>query len=292
MQQGLEPVATPIDGVMEQELEQLEKIYTLITEFFVNYSFQLVGALIILLVGLLIASRTGKVVERFCRKHNLDITLSRFIGSCAKIAIIVGVAIICLNKLGISITPFVAAIGAISLGAGLAVQGLLSNFGAGLNIIIARPFVIGDTISVQGVTGLVDEVHLAYTILRDEDDVKITIPNRHIIGEIIHNSKAYKLAETTVGVAYDTDIDLALQTVRSVCDGMKLGEHQPPQIGIDEFGDSSINIGVRYWLPTDRYHELRFDFNGRVWRAIGEAGIHIPFPQREVRLLGESRQKG
>ena len=270
---------------MEQELEQVQEVYKLITEFFVEYSFQLLGAVIILIIGLVIASRAGRFVERLCRRHNMDITLSRFLGSCAKIAIMVGVAIVCLNKLGISVTPFVAAIGAISLGAGLAVQGLLSNYGAGLNIIITRPFVIGDTISVQSVTGIVDEVHLAYTILRDEDDVTITIPNRHIIGEIIHNSKAFKLAETTLGVAYDTDMALALETVSSVCDKMGLGDNRPPQIGIDNFGDSAIEIGVRYWLPTDQYHELRFAFNDRLFDAVRAAGIQIPFPQREVRLL-------
>ena len=273
---------------MEQEIQQLQKVYTLLTEFFVNYSFQLVGALIILLVGLFIAARTGSLVERFCLKHNLDITLSRFLGSCAKIAIIVGVVIVCLNKLGISVTPFVAAIGAISLGAGLAVQGLLSNYGAGLNIVITRPFVIGDTISVQDVTGIVDEVHLAYTILKDEDDVKITIPNRHIIGEILHNSKGYKLAESSIGIAYDSDVELTLATIQSVCNDMALDAHQPPQIGIDNFGDSAIEIKVRYWLPTHQFHGLRFEFNGRIFKAVGDAGIKIPFPQREVRMLGEA----
>jgi len=270
---------------MEQELEQVQKVYTLITEFFVNYSFQLVGALIILLIGLVIASRVGRFVERFCHKHNLDITLSRFIGSCAKIAIIVGVLVICLSKLGISITPFVAAIGALSLGAGLAVQGLLSNYGAGFNIIITRPFVIGDTISVQGVTGVVDEVHLAYTILKDEDDVTITIPNRHIIGEIIHNSKDFKIAETTIGVAYNSDIELALQTARAVCEKMGVDTNQQAQIGIDNFADSAIEIGIRYWLPTRQFHEQRFEFNNELFSAFIGAGIQIPFPQREVRLL-------
>lgn len=273
---------------MEQEIQQLQNVYALITEFFVNYSFQLVGALIILLIGLIIAARVGKLVERFCLKHNLDITLSRFLGSCSKIAIVTAVLIICLNKLGISVTPFVAAIGALSLGAGLAVQGLLSNYGAGLNIVITRPFVIGDTITVQEVTGIVDEVHLAYTILKDEDDVKITIPNRHIIGEILHNSKGYKLAESSLGIAYDSNVELALSTIRSVCRDMALDTHQPPQVGIDNFADSAIEISVRYWLPTHQYHELRFEFNGRMFKAIGAANIKIPFPQREVRMLEES----
>ena len=142
---------------MQEEIQQVEAIYNSIVQFFVNYSFQLVGALIVFLIGMFVASKVSAATLRLCEKKSLDITLSRFIASFVKIVILVGVAIIALGKIGISVTPFVAAIGAISLGAGLAVQGLLSNYGAGLNIIITRPFVVGDTITVKGETGLVDD---------------------------------------------------------------------------------------------------------------------------------------
>lgn len=273
---------------MEQEIEQIQAIYTTIVEFFVNYSFQLVGALIIFLIGLFVANKVSRMVLALCEKKGLDITLSRFLASFVKIVILVGVAIIALGKIGISVTPFVAAIGALSLGAGLAVQGLLSNYGAGLNIIIARPFVVGDTITVQGQTGLVDEVHLAYTVLRDEDDVRITIPNRHIVGEIIHNSAANKLAETNVGVSYDSDPQKVIQVLHAVLVEQGVTEAREPLIGIDNFGDSSINFGVRFWVPTDRFHEVRFRVNNAIFDALGQAGITIPFPQREVRMLGDS----
>ena len=105
------------------------------------------------------------------------------------------------------------------------------------------------------------------------------------------NSKAFKLAETTVGVAYDTDIDHALETIKSVCDSLALENNRPPQIGIDNFGDSGIDIGIRYWLPTNSYHEQRFDFNQRVFAALKSAGITIPFPQREVRVLNQKGQE-
>lgn len=272
---------------MEQEIEQIQAVYTTIVEFFVNYSFQLVGALLIILIGMLVANKIARMVLALCEKKHLDITLSRFIASFVKIAILVGFAVIALGKVGISVTPFVAAIGALSLGAGLAVQGLLSNYGAGLNIIITRPFVVGDTITVQGQTGLVDEVHLAYTILKDEDDVRITIPNRHIVGEIIHNSAANKLAETTVGVSYDSDPKQVIQVIRQVLQQQGVTEAREPLIGIDNFGDSSINFGVRFWVPTKQFHETRFRVNNALFEAMGQAGITIPFPQREVRLLGE-----
>lgn len=271
---------------MQQELEQLEKVYGLITEFFVKYSFQLLGAFIILLVGMFIAGRVGRMVEKLCLRNRIDITLSRFLASVSKIVIIIGVAVICLNKIGISVTPFVAAIGAVSLGAGLAVQGLLSNYGAGLNIILTRPFVIGDTICVQQVTGVVSEIRLAYTILSDEDEVRITIPNRHIIGEIIHNSRENKLAETTVGVAYGSDPQQVIALIRQVLDQQGASQSREPQIGIDGFGDSSLDFGVRFWLPTQEFHQRRFAINNAIYSALEQAGIQIPFPQREVRMLG------
>ena len=272
---------------MQEEMQQLEAIYDAIVAFFVNYSFQLIGAIIILIIGMFVAGRTARWVEHFCIGKKLDITLSRFIGSFIKIAIIVGVAIIALGKLSISVTPFVAAIGALSLGAGLAVQGLVSNYGAGLNIIITRPFVVGDTITVKGVTGIVEEVHLACTILTDEDSVRIMIPNRHIVGEILHNSAANSLVETTVGVAYNSDPNQVTDVILAVLDTHGVSDTRTPQVGIGEFGDSSLNIEVRFWVPTDKFHETRFKVNNAIFEALKLAGIEIPFPQREVRMLGE-----
>ena len=272
---------------MQEEIQQLQSVYDAIVEFFVNYSFQLIGAIIVLLIGLLLASKVARWVENFCISKKLDVTLSRFIASFIKIAIIVGVAVIALGKLGISVTPFVAAIGALSLGAGLAVQGLVSNYGAGLNIIITRPFVVGDTISVQDVTGIVDEVHLAYTILKDEDNVRIMIPNRHIVGEILHNSAGNSLVETTVGVSYDSDPDQVIDIILAVLDTHGVSETRPPQVGIGEFADSGLNMEVRFWVPTEKFHETRFKVNNGIFEALKLAGVKIPYPQREVRMLAD-----
>ena len=274
---------------MKEEIDQFKEIYDLIVTFFVTYSFQLIGALIILLIGLLVSNRVARLVSRTCDKHGLDVTLSRFLASCTKIIIIVAVAVICLGKIGISVTPFVAAIGALSLGAGLAMQGLLSNYGAGFNIILTRPFIVGDTITVQGVTGIVKEVRLAQTILSDEDEVTILIPNRHIVGEIIHNSNDFKVVESTLGVAYNSDIDQVISTIKAVLHQLGVDTNRPPQVGIDEFGDSSINFGIRFWVPTDKYHQLRFRANDELFKALHLAGIEIPFPQREIRLLNSGK---
>lgn len=144
---------------LDQELQQLQGVYQLITEFLVTYSFQLVGALLIFLLGLWVASKVSRLVAKQFDKHNIDITLSNFV----RILIIVMVGIIALGKIGISITPMVAAIGAASLGAGLALQGMLANYAAGVTIIVTRPFVVGNTIEIKGESGVVKRIHLGMT---------------------------------------------------------------------------------------------------------------------------------
>ena len=271
---------------MEQELEQVQQIINLVVTFMVEYSFQIIGALIVLVIGVIIGRKVGDLVLRLCEKKGLDITLGRFFASCTRIAIIVATVIVVLPKVGVEITPFVAAIGAVGLGAGLAVQGLLSNYGAGLSIIITRPFVVGDTIKVQGVTGLVEDIHLAHTILTNEDAEKITIPNKHILGEILHNSQADSILELSIGIAYDSDPQEAIQVIRNALQNIDgTSGERAPQVGIDNFGDSSINIAIRIWAKTERIFETRFRCNLAVHDALKANQISIPFPQREVRML-------
>ncbi len=273
---------------IKQEFKQLEAIYDIVVNFFVNYSFQLIGAIIILLIGLFVAKKVAGVILRFCDTKGLDVTLSRFISNIAKILIVVMVAIIALGKLGISVTPFLAAIGALSLGAGLALQGLLANYGAGLNIILTRPFVVGDTITVQGESGIVKDILLAYTIIVTEDDVEITIPNKHIVGEILHNSQTISLLELSIGVSYASDIDQVIKLLsEAVSDHNETSEVKSPQVGIAGFGDSSVDLEIRLWVASNRINAARFAINKVIWDTLQQHQIDIPFPQREVQLLNQ-----
>lgn len=145
---------TGLEQGLQQELAQLQNVYDLITEFLVQYSFQLIGALLIFLLGLWLAAKVAGMVNKQLEKYRVDITLASFVTHLVRILIIIMVAIVALGKLGISVTPMVAAIGAASLGAGLAIQGMLSNYAAGITIIVTRPFAVGNTISVRGVTGV------------------------------------------------------------------------------------------------------------------------------------------
>lgn len=272
---------------MDDEIRQLTAIYNTVVEFFVNYSFQLLGALIIVTIGIWLGGKAGNLIQRLCQRHDMDVTLTSFFASATKILVITIMTVIALGKVGISIAPFVAALGAASLGVGLALQSPLSNYGAGLSIIMTRPFVVGDTVTIQGVTGIVREVKLACTVLADEDDVEITIPNKHIIGEVIHNSHGETLIELEVGVSYHADPLEAIRLIQSALSTLEINSSRSasPEVGIDSFGDSNINIAVRLWAPTSEHYRTRYLANGEIYRTLKAAGVEIAFPQREVRML-------
>ena len=271
---------------MEQELAQVTELYNLIAAYLVTYSFQIFGAIVIMIIGNFLARRMGNVVQGMAEKKGLDITLSRFFGSCTRISIISAAVIIVLPKLGVQVTPFVAAIGAVGLGAGLAVQGLLSNYSAGLSIIFTRIFVVGDTIRVQGVFGVVKEVHLGFTTLTNEDGELITIPNKHIVGEIIHNSQSDTVLELAIGIAYGSDPEAAIAVIKSSLSELDgLSSEREVQVGIDGFGDSSIDLSIRAWAKTEQYFDIRYQANMLIHKALKDSAIEIPFPQREVRML-------
>jgi len=270
---------------MGNELETIQQIYNVVVEFIINYSFQILGAIIILMIGAKLAGWLGRLVTNLCEKKNIDITLARFLGNAVKILILTFVIIIAIGKFGISIAPFIAALGAIAFGASFAIAGPVSNYGAGLVIILSRPFVIGDTITINNVSGIVDEIHLATTILTTEDDEKITIPNKHIIGEILLNSFNNRIVESSVGISYQDDPEKAVEVIRAaLLEIDDICSEPPPQIGIEAFGESSIDLGMRYWVPTKKYFQTLYRGNLAVHKALKEAQITIPFPQRDVNL--------
>lgn len=271
---------------MEADLQTLRRLVDVSTELAVNYGFQAVGAVIILIIGWYVARWVGNVVGRFCERAHLDVTLARFFANVARSIILLFVVIIALGKFGITITPFVAALGAVAFGGTLALQAPLSNYGAGLSIILTRPFVVGDTIRVAGVIGVVEDIRLAHTQLSSEDGEIITIPNKDIVGEIIHNSFAYLVVEAVVCVDQDTDVDRAVALIRGVLASCADVAQKPvPNVGVQRFGESGLEIGYRYWVPTRRYYEIMFMVNGRILSAFRSGGIRLSFPHRDVRML-------
>ncbi|MBU2871704.1 mechanosensitive ion channel family protein [Colwellia sp. E2M01] len=273
-------------NLVRSEIEYANKIYQIAIDFFTQYSFQLVGAFLIFLFGLYLASKIAKGVLKLCEKKNLDITLSHFVASLTKIIVMTVVVVIVLSKVGVSVTPLIAAIGAASFGAVLALQGLLSNYVAGFNIIMTRPFVVEDTIEILGVTGIVKEVRLGFTLLKDEDGALITIPNKHIVGEVMLNSQKDSLLKLSVGISYqDNPLDTVALIERTLST-LDIYTNEPRlQVGIDEFADSAINIGIRLWIPTNNLYEIKYAAYKAIYLAFEQEKITIPFPQQDIHII-------
>jgi small conductance mechanosensitive channel len=275
--------------MMDKELQTLQKFYNIVIEFLTNYSFQLLGALIIVIIGWFAAKYAYTLLMRLFESHHFDSTLSKFIANVVKILIFAAMIVIALGKIGISIAPFVAAIGAVSLTAGLALQGSVSNYAAGVLLIISRPFKVGDTLSVAGVYGVVEEIKLSYTVLRNEDEELITVPNKQMIGDVLVNSFDVRVVESSIGVSYEQDPAKAISLIKEVLSGFKdVSKEHKPVVGIAKFGDSSIEVGLRYWVPTKSFFKTQYEVNLALYKVLHENHVTIPYPQREVRILGEN----
>ncbi|MEN8302659.1 MAG: mechanosensitive ion channel family protein [Campylobacterota bacterium] len=273
---------------MDKELAEVNKFYNVIVEFFANYSLQIIGALIILVIGVIASKYIQKLVYKILLNNKIDETLSGFVSNFVRFLVVAMMAILALGKLGISIAPFIAALGALSLTAGLALQGSVSNFAAGIVLVITKPFKIGDTITVNDVYGEVEDIKLAYTVLKNEDGEQITIPNKYMIGDVLVNSFAYRIVEGSVGVAYSSDVQNAVSVIKNVILKQDdVSRDNEPIVGVEKFNDSSVDIGYRYWVPTKSFFKTQYDVNLKVLNAINAADITIPFPQREIKILGD-----
>lgn len=273
---------------MNSEIQTAQHLVDTAGEFIVNYGFQMLGAVIILAVGWYVSKWSAKSIMSVCQRASLDVTLSKFLAGVTKTLVLIVVLIMALGKFGVTIAPFIAALGAVAFGGTLAFQGPLSNYGAGLTIVLTRPFVVGDTIKVQGVTGIVEDIKLAYTLVSTEDGEMITIPNKHIVGEVIRNSFANLVVEAVVGISYDSDIRRAIELIEKVLTETDGVSRDPlPQVGIRGFGDSAVEIAYRYWVPTKRYYPVQFAVNERIYSGFMDNGIAIPYPRRDVHMLGE-----
>jgi len=271
---------------MDENLESVNKFYNIIVEFFVNYSLQIVGAIIIFVIGIVASKYIYRFVLKLFLKYKIDETISSFGANFIRFLVVIMMGILALGKLGISIAPFIAALGAVSLTAGLALQGSVSNFAAGLVLILTKPFKIGDTITIHDVYGEVEEIKLAYTVLINEDKEQITIPNKYMIGDVLVNSFAYRVVEGSVGISYDSDTLKAIECIKNLLAIHKdVSNENEAIVGVEKFAQSSVDIGYRYWVPTKSFFKTQYSVNLEVLKALDDAGINIPFPQREIRVF-------
>ena len=251
------------------------------------YGLKIIAAIIIFVVGRWVARALRNAIKKMMVKGDVDETLISFVGNLTYITLLAFVIIAALNQLGIQTTSFIAIIGAAGLAIGLALQGSLANFAAGVLMIIFRPFQVGDYIEGAGVAGAVEKVQIFTTQLKTPDNKTIIIPNAKIMGDNITNysAKDTRRVDMVIGVGYGDD----LKKVREILEDILAKDHRilkdpAPTIGVLELGDNSVNFAVRPWVKRDDYWGAYFDVTETVKRRFDEEGISIPYPQRDVHL--------
>ena len=265
-----------VQANVEEGFQQASKWLDTLIEFSINYGFQLVGALVVLLVGLKLAAWVGKRVSGLAEGRGIDQTLARFMGNVVKVVLIAFVAIITLGNFGISIAPLIALAGAAAFGATMAIQGPLSNYGAGLSIILARPFKVGNTITVSDIGGVVEEITLAYTTLIGEDGERITVPNKEVVGRVIVNSDRHRVVQTKVSLAPEADLDKAVAATAEALEKLDPGDGGPAaQVGLHDFTYGGLILGARFWVPSATYYATRYAVNQTILTALREAEIPL-----------------
>jgi small conductance mechanosensitive channel len=251
------------------------------------YGLKIIAAIVIFVVGRWVARALRNATKKMMAKGNVDETLISFVGNLTYITLLAFVIIAALNQLGIQTTSFIAVIGAAGLAIGLALQGSLANFAAGVLMIIFRPFKAGDYIEGAGVAGTVEEIQIFATQLKTPDNKTIIVPNAKMMGDNITNysAKDTRRVDMVIGVGYGDD----LKKVREILEDIlakddRFLEDPAPTIGVLELGDNSVNFAVRPWVKKEDYWGAYFDVTETVKRRFDEEGISIPYPQRDVHL--------
>ena len=264
----------------------LTQIQNKLADFFVTYGLQIVGALIILIGGVLVAKWIGRLVHSWLGRIKLESPVRLLLVRTVRLVVMAFALVLVAAKLGVDIAPLVAGIGVVGVGIGLATQGVLSNMVAGLLIIFTKPFRVGEYIQVVGVEGEVKSIELFATTLLHADLSHVVIPNRKISGEILHNYGAIRQVDLTLRVAYDTDLDQLDAIVREVLNqNSRVLKEPAPIYGLSELEDSEIVVAVNPWVAVADFAIARTELYRTLLQRLRAAGIQMPFPQHEVRLL-------
>jgi small conductance mechanosensitive channel len=265
---------------MEKYLDQAIQLATV-------YGLRVIGALAIFILGRWAAKIARSLLRRVLNKQKIDQTIITFTCNLVYTGILAFVIIAALSKLGVQTASFVAVIGAAGLAVGLALQGSLSNFAAGVLMIIFRPFRAGDYIEGGGVAGVVEEINIFTTVLLTPDNKKIIIPNATMMGANIINYTANptRRVDLTFGIGYQDDLAKAKQVLSQLAaDESRVLKEPAPVIAVAELADSSVNLVMRVWVKTDDYWDVFFALTEAVKLKFDAEGISIPYPQQDVHI--------
>jgi small conductance mechanosensitive channel len=255
-----------------------------------DYSINILAALLVFIVGKWLSRRIANLIARILKKKDVDETAIRFLKSLTYYALVAGVVIAALSRLGINTTSFLAIVGAAGLAIGMALKDSLSNFAAGVMLILFKPFKIGDVVSAAGITATVEKITIFNTIFCTGDNQLVIVPNSKIISDTITNINARdtRRIDLTVGISYSDDMTRTKEILEGLAreDGRILTDPSPA-VAISELADSSVNLVFRPWVRTEDYWGVRSDLIEKIKTSLDAAGISFPFPQQDVHLFVE-----
>ena len=247
---------------------------------------KLAGAIGVLVVGFMAAGFVAKILQRWLDKKDLEPPVKMLITRVVRLFIIAFALVIALGTCGINIAPLVAMLGVAGVGVGLAMQGVLGNLVSGLLIIFTKPFRVGEYIEIIGCSGQVSVIDIFTTVLIHPDRSRVVIPNRKIVGEVLHNYGAIRQHHIPVGVAYDTNLPAAITLINELLTrNPRVLKDPAPVVAVSSFGDSSIEIVVKPWSNVNDFGNAAAEVKLALMDAFRSRKIEIPFPQREVRFL-------
>jgi small conductance mechanosensitive channel len=278
-----------MNDTADKTINAIDRIKNTVIDFLTAYGFNIIGAVIILAIGFVIAWWTGRALKKWLEGKHVEPPITMLAVRVVRLLVFLVALLQALEELKVPIGPALAGIGVAGVGVGLALQGVLGNLVAGLTIIFTKPFRVGEWIEIAGVSGQVKSIELFSTTLLHTDMSRVVVPNRKIIGDILHNYGGIRQLDLSVGVAYGTDINNATGIVRGVLAANKRVLKEPaPIVGVSMLADSTINIAVKPWVKVDDYVLAQAEINQAVAEQLRAANISIPFPQREVRLLNNN----
>jgi small conductance mechanosensitive channel len=265
---------------------ELDQIVQLVVDLSVRYSFQVLAAVAILILGVICARVVGGFIERSLARTTIEAHLQTLLVRAGKVLVLLFTAILALDKFGIQVTALVAGISVAGVAASFALQGVLGNLAAGLSIMLSKHFRIGDYVEIGSVKGQVQAIDLTMTVLRTLEDARIIVPNRKIVGEIVYNYSRERRVTLSVQVGYSVDLDRAIRVAREVLEASPLiVKSPPPDIGITCLADSGIEITLRPWCKAEDFWSVHYEIYRALLARFREERIEIPYPQREVRML-------
>jgi small conductance mechanosensitive channel len=276
----------PEDVVMGETLDTIEQARNTAVDLAVKFGPKVLAALLILTLGYFVGRWTSQWIRRALDHVEMEPPVRTLIVRIVRAAVSALFVIMAMQNLGIELLPLIAGLGIAGAGIALAMQGVLGNLFAGLTIIFTKPFRVGEYIEIVREEGVVANISLFQTTLSHPDRSRVVIPNRKIVGEILHNYGNIRQVAVLVGVAYDTDIPRAIALIQDrLRANTRVLRDFEPVIGVTLLADSSVQIAVKPWVAIGDYNVTGSEINQAILLAFREAGIVIPFPQREVRLV-------